>query len=180
MAMVGMGIYFFQGTLRIVRRITAVPRNLLPKEALQAEKGKQSSEKPSPVAIEITLSQISSLKRAKKLYAAPSDVWLAVRMQDLVKSQDAREKAAPPTIKPDPTRDTYLDRAADAITNMCKGAKRSFTKGEFVPMKINGDRYKLDVSPGGKVLRNGKQVDALIPCYPERFHDGRMTKFLNQ
>lgn len=181
MAMAGMGIYFFQGTLRIVRRITAVPRDLVPKGALQAGNGIQSSAQKSPVVIEITMSQASkNLQREKKLYAEPSDVWLAIRMQDWVNKLADLEKTAPPTVRPDPVRDTHLDKAADGVTNMWKGAKRSLTKGGFVPIKIDGERYRLDVSAGAKVLGDGKQFDALIPCYPDRFDDGKLAKFLQE
>lgn len=99
-------------------------------------------------------------------------------MQDLVTQQEVAKKAEQGVLRaPDPIRDTFLDKASDAINDAWKGARRSFAKGGFVPMKINGDRYRLDVSKGAQVMEGGKLVDVLLPCYPDRFDDGLWPKF---
>lgn len=187
LAMLGMATYFVAGTTRIVRRITAVPKNLLPKHHFQSGKGKQTPEQAhslalldrSPVAIEVTLSQLIPLLPAKKVIAAPSEVWLAIKMQDMIKDQTALERAAGPVHEPDPSQDGFLDKLADSVQNVWIGAKRALTKGGFVPMKVKGDRYRLDVTKGAKVLGDGKVVDRLLPCFPDRFDDGLWSRFLN-
>lgn len=187
LAIAATGAYFVFGTRHIVRRITAVPKELLPKEYRSIGAPNQSPRvahtaallKDSPVAIEVTLSQLFSRASAKKIIAAPSEVWLAIRMQDLARKQDIAKTAERAVIRPpNPTRDTILDKASDTINNIWTGAKRSFVKGGFIPIKVSGDRYRLDVDKGAKVLDGGKTVDVLLPCYPGRFEDGLWQKFL--
>lgn len=184
--MLGLAWYFLYGTTRIVRRITAVPRQLVPQKHFHTFKGqspKQANEvallKQSPVAIEITLSQISSLTSEKKIMAAPSEVWLAVKMQELTAEQEAKKEAAGPMVEPDPARDTFLDRFADSVNTMFRGAKRALSKGDFLPIKVHGERYRLDIAPGAKVLDNGKSADALMPTFPDKFNDGAWSRFTN-
>lgn len=185
--MLGMAAYFLLGTSRIVRRITAVPTHLLPKQHLQAGKGQQTplqanapvALRDSPVAIEITLSQLSHLLPAKKVVAAPSDVWLSIRMQDLLKDPEVITKAGRVVHQPIPTQDGLMERLADSVQNLWFGAKRALVRGGFMHIKVKGDRYRLDITKGAKVLDDGKTVDHLLPCYPERFAADKTSKFLN-
>lgn len=189
LAMFGMGIYFIMGTSGIVRRITAIPKNLVPKLQLQHDiKGlspkvahAREQMKNSPVVVEVTMSHISDMLSTKKVLAAPPEVWLAVKMQNLVDQRAALDKAEAATkIQPDPVKDTLLDKIADGIRNMWLGAKRALSKGGFLPIKVNGEEYKLDINPGAKVCNDIKLVDRLLPAYPERFDKGALSKFYNK
>lgn len=186
LCMAAMGSFFLLGTSFLLRRITAVPKNLLPPSYLQGGKGSKSPAelrslellKSSPVALEITMSSIIPFLPAKKIIAAPSEVWLPFKIQNapLIRNFEQQINAsgtsgvATKALAP-------FEKLGSAFRNMTNGFKRGLTREGFAPIKIKGVRYKIDII-NCKVLDNGRVMDYLVGLRPEIFNDGWWTKLL--
>ncbi|PSS00970.1 hypothetical protein BD289DRAFT_285281 [Coniella lustricola] len=178
LTMVSTGFWFIWSTAFIVRKITAMPKSALPASYLRATP-KMTEEriaalqamKESPVGIVCELSSMVPFLPCKRVVAAPSEIWLPFRFQDM-----------PIVLHPAPV---MPPASTSGIGNILLWPFRSFGRGVhgafgglrrgllrdgFAPLKIKGTRYKVDVM-GGKVFDNGKAVDALFPFRPEQFKD---------
>ncbi|KAI3399053.1 hypothetical protein diail_7853 [Diaporthe ilicicola] len=172
------GGHFALGAANIVSSIRALPRETLPRSYLTGGKAKRSKEEErslvalnaSPVALEVSLSQILPLLPPKKIVVAPSEVALPFKMQA---TPVGKGEIAGPRVEEGGERGVMDKIAApfEALGRVVKapfgGIARGLTQAGFSKIKVKGRKYKIDVL-GGKVLENGKILDHLVTYQQNR------------
>lgn len=186
------GIWFLYSSAFIVRRITAVPTGLLPAAQLRSAaaqakgkpKGATRAERETaaaaaaaqlqaecPVMLESEVSSLLPFLQPRKIVARPSEVLLPFKFSSLPMAKEAGGVVAPPPA------DGVIGRIARPFEALGRGTSGAFSglrrgllREGFAPIKVNGMRYKIDVT-GGKLFEQGRVLDHVVAFRPERFHD---------
>lgn len=175
------GFWFLYSTAYIVRKITVIPKMSVPASYLRVGKTLNASEQASmralqesPIALDCQVSKMVPFLPAKRVIAAPSEVWRPLRFQDTPLAAGAAQKPPRPPkaggvtgmiVKP-------FQVFGKGLSGAFQGLRRGLIQDGFVPIKIKGVRYKVDVL-GGKLYDQGRAADKLIPLRPEKFKDIR-------
>ena len=177
LAMGYFGGHFAFSAANIVSSITAVPQRLLPRSYLTGGAAKRSKQEErslvalnaSPVALEISLSQMLPLLPPKKIVVAPEEVAMPFKMQ----STPVGRGAVGETQAPRGGGDVMSRIAAPfeafgrAVKRPLGGIVRGLTREGFAKIQVKGNKHKIDVL-GGKVLDGGKILDHLVTYRPNR------------
>lgn len=177
LAMGYFGGHFAFSAANIVSSITAVPRGMLPRSYLTGGKAKRSKQEDrslaalnaSPVALEVSLSQMIPLLPPKKIVVAPEEVAFPFKMQSTPVGRGAVAGA------PVPSRaEGVMDKIAapfeafgQAVKRPLSGIVRGLTREGFAKIKVKDNKHKIDVT-GGKVLDGGRILDHLVAYRPGR------------
>lgn len=188
--MAACGMWFMYSSAFIIRRVTALPKSLLPAaylkdlQALQAGagagagagvKGRRMSKQQeqtlramqgSPVVLECELSKSIPLLAAKKIYVAPSQVELPFRFSKLRMAgpNDTNASLNPPVDAVGNIAQPF-ERLGKRSAAAWRELRRGLTREGWSPIKIQGMRYKID-STRGKVLNMGHTIDQLVRYRP--------------
>lgn len=178
LVMGGAGGWFALSTAHIIRSIRAVPRSMLPKSYLTGGRAKKTKEEErslaalnaSPVALDISLSNVVPFLPAKRIIAAPEEVVLPFKMQSTpvglgVAAQAPAPKAAGGVmglvVAP-------FEALGGALRGPFMGLRRGLLREGFAKIKVKNKNYKIDIT-GGKVLDQGKILDHVVAFRPNRF-----------
>lgn len=177
MAMGYFGGHFALGAANIVSSIRALPRDSLPRSYLTGGTAKKSKEEErslvalnaSPVALEVSLSQILPLMPPKKIVAAPSEVALQFKVQHtpVGKGEVAGSRAPKGAGGVMDKIAAPFEALGRAVKAPFGGIVRGLTQEGFSRIHVKGRKYKIDVL-GGKVLDNGRILDHLVTYQPNR------------
>ena len=177
LAMGYFGGHFAFSAANIVSSITAVPRALLPRSYLTGGAAKRSKQEErslaalnaSPVALEVSLSQMLPLLPPKKIVVAPEEVAFPFKMQATPVGKGAVAGAQVPR-----RGEGVMDKIAApfeafgrAVKRPLGGIVRGLTREGFAKIKVKDNKHKIDVL-GGKVLDGGKILDHLVAYRPNR------------
>ncbi|KAK5664114.1 hypothetical protein OQA88_329 [Cercophora sp. LCS_1] len=173
--MAGMGCWFALGVTRIVRSIEAVatpstlPRTLKPIVP------------QSPIYVEIQTQRMIPFTPRKKMQLWPEQIGLSWRMSDAVgagvgvmgqrpltqkeKVENARREREEKEKRREYDR-THLMTVPfrdgkRAVSTMWGGLRRAFHREGFMDIKLDGQKYKIDVL-GGWALENGRAIDRVL------------------
>lgn len=182
--MAGLGGYFILGGARIIRTIHAVPASRI--DALAGPGLAANVAKAAPVFLEVEIGRMLPVLPARKLYVPPAAMAVPFRLAAF--GIDG-ERIGPETEAGSPATTGYervLARRADEerrkrdheyemnhlmtapFRHAWQGARvawvgirRAFSREGFVPVEVDGQKYKLDVT-GGWALENGRALDRLV------------------
>ncbi|KAI0486655.1 hypothetical protein F4859DRAFT_510442 [Xylaria cf. heliscus] len=146
---------------------------LLPKTASQAP-----GPGPQPVLLEIAVRRISLIPLPlKRIRVEPDKVVLLNRYQHrpvflskeemaAKKLEDAKRRKAEREYELDHLMTAPFRDAGRASSTLLDNIRRGLTNEGFMPVFINGVRYKLDIE-GGYALENGHVLDRLVTIQPD-------------
>ncbi|KAG8166253.1 hypothetical protein KVR01_004805 [Diaporthe batatas] len=171
------GGHFAFSAANIVSSIAAVPRALLPRSYLTGGAAKKSKREErslaalnaSPIALEVSLSQMLPLLPPKKLVVAPEEVMFPFKMQATPVGRGAVAGVEAPR-RPQGVMDKVaapFEAFGRALRRPLNGIVRGLTREGFSTIKIKDKKHRIDVT-GGKVLEKGKLLDHLVAYRPER------------
>lgn len=178
MVMGAAGGWFALSTAHIIRSIKAVPKSMVPQSYLKGGKAKKTQEEEkslvalnaSPIALDISLSSVIPFMPAKRIIAAPEEVFLPFKMQSTPLGMGVI--AGPPAPKrTGGVMDTIaapFGALGRAFSGPFMGLRRGLLREGFAKIKIKDKAYKIDIS-GGKVLDQGKILDHVVAFRPNRF-----------
>lgn len=166
--MAAFGCYLMAGPARLVHRITAIPRQMNVLASVMSAETRSASN----LHIEVLLRPILPFVRAKRVYAQPQNINLPhqlcppeVRMSPretrLKAAQEAEAKAREFAYDRSHILTSPFRHASQAIHGFLQSIGRSWHRGGFAKLGVNGYVYKLDVT-GGWALDKGKALDHLI------------------
>ncbi|ROW12784.1 hypothetical protein VMCG_00567 [Cytospora schulzeri] len=178
MVMGAAGGWFALSTAHIIRSIKAVPKSMLPKTYLTGGKAKKTKEEErslvalnaSPVALDISLSSVMPFMPAKRIIAAPEEVFLPFKMQSTPLGMGLTAAPAAPK-RTGGFMDTLampFDALGRAVRGPFMGLRRGLLREGFAKIKVKDKNYKIDIT-GGKVLDQGKILDHVVAFRPNRF-----------
>lgn len=171
------GGHFAFSAANIVSSITAVPRSLVPRSYLTggvAKKTKQEERSlvalnASPIALEVSLSQMLPLLPPKKIIVAPEEVMFPFKMQATPVGKAAVAGIEAPR-RPQGVMDKIaapFEALGRAVRQPLNGIVRGLTRDGFAKIQIKDNKHRIDVL-GGKMLERGKILDHLVAYRPER------------
>ena len=123
----------------------------------------------SPIALEVSLSQMLPLLPPKKLVVAPEEVLFPFKMQSTPVGRGAVADVEAPR-RPQGAMDKIaapFEAFGKALKRPLNGIVRGLTREGFAKIKIKDKKHRIDVT-GGKVLERGKLLDHLVAYRPER------------
>ncbi|KUI65023.1 hypothetical protein VM1G_00985 [Cytospora mali] len=172
------GGWFALGTAHIIRSIQAVPKSMLPKSYLTGGKAKKTKEEEkslialnaSPVALDITLSNVLPFLPPKRIITAPEEVLLPFKMQSTPVAMGITAEAPAPKATGG-VMDTIAAPFAAigrAFRGPFSGLRRGLLREGFAKIKVKDKNYKIDIT-GGKLLDQGKVLDHIVAYRPNRF-----------
>lgn len=171
------GGHFAFSAANIVSSITAVPKALVPRSYLTGGAAKRTKQEErslaalnaSPIALEVSLSQMLPLLPPKKLVVAPEEVLFPFKMQSTPVGRGAVVDVEAPR-RPKGAMDKIaapFEAFGKALRRPLNGIVRGLTREGFAKIKIKDRKHRIDVT-GGKVLEKGKLLDHLVAYRPER------------
>lgn len=177
LAMGYFGGHFAFSAANIVSSITAVPKGLLPRSYLTGGAAKRSKQEErslaalnaSPVALEVSLSQMLPLLPPKKIVVAPEEVAFPFKMQSTPVGRGAMAGTPVPR-RPEGVMDKIaapFEAFGRAVKRPLSGIVRGLTREGFAKIKVKDNKHKIDVT-GGKVLDGGRILDHLVAYRPDR------------
>lgn len=172
------GGWFALSTAHIIRSIKAVPKSMLPQSYLKGGKAKKSKEEEkslvalnaSPIALEISLSSVVPFMPAKRIIAAPEEVFLPFKMQSTPLGAGVTAEAPAPK-RTGGVLDMLampFDALGRAVRGPFMGLRRGLLREGFAKVKVKNKAYKIDIT-GGKVLDQGRILDHVVAFRPDRF-----------
>jgi hypothetical protein len=183
LAMGYLGGHFAMGAANIASSITAVPRRLLPPSYLAGGVAKKSKQEErslallnaSPVALEVSLSQILPLLPPKKIVVAPEEVVFPFKMQATPVGKGlAAQDDGPGRGEAAAAAGGVMDKIAApfevlgrAMRQPFAGIVRGLTRDGFAKIKVRDKEHRIDVL-GGKALDGGRILDHLVAYRSDR------------
>lgn len=180
-AMVLFGIRFLRNPLRMVKHITAFPKSVNAKPTLD-------------IKIEIKRTFPLPFRQPRIITVAPHEIIIPTPVFRPINSRltqsELRRQRAEEALRHQQELEyershvmsaglRHMGRAlSKACTSIFRAVQRSFTRENFLEMRIRGKIYKLDLD-GGWLLDNGKAIDRLVTLEPYA-HSGLLTRLTRQ
>lgn len=191
------GVWFLYSSAFIVRRITAVPTDLLTEAQLRvaAAKAKDRARPQNkarakapgktsaadtvdqlqlrlqtrPIMLECEVSSLIPLLQPNKVVAAPNQVLLPFKFADLPMAKEAGNAMPPPPRGVIGSIARPFQALVRGVGDAFHGLRRGLLRNGFAPVRVKGMRYKIDVT-GGKLFEKGRVLDHVVTYGPGSLH----------